>query len=269
MAHERLDPTGPHPLLLSGGQPRPPILSVVIPALNEEARLGRSLDAVLKSCDRTRARCEVLVVDNGSKDRTVDIARSFAEVRVIQEPTKGVDAARSRGLHSATTDNVVVSTDADCIPPPDWLVTMLEEFDDPSIVGVCGDVEYDKVHPLYTVMNGIRIFARRARAALGSERAKHHVNFTGQNSSFRRADALAVGGYKHGIQYGEDWVLGRELEKRGRVIQSHDPRMKVTADGRRFQRPLPIVKQAIRKTYAVAMYKLTGKWPQQKFDDVR
>ena len=62
----------------AGGADEPPVsLSLVIPAYNEAARLGRSLESIRDYAERAGATWEVIVVDDGSRDGTGDLARRF------------------------------------------------------------------------------------------------------------------------------------------------------------------------------------------------
>jgi glycosyltransferase involved in cell wall biosynthesis len=104
------------------------MLSVVIPALNEEALLP----ACLKSIRQQDAGepFEVIVVDNGSIDRTAEIARAWG-ARVVPCPERGVAHARQAGLEAARGD-VIVQMDADAVLPPGALARVASWFNDRS-----------------------------------------------------------------------------------------------------------------------------------------
>ena len=96
---------------------------MVVPARDAAATIGTTLRAL----ERQEADClyEVVVVDNGSRDRTAAIARE-AGVRVIERARgEGPGAARNAGV-AATTGAVVAFTDADCEPAPVWLAAGLD-----------------------------------------------------------------------------------------------------------------------------------------------
>jgi len=86
--------------------------SVVVPAYNEAAYLGRALDS-LQHQDYGGT-YEIIVVDNNSTDSTADIAARHG-VRVVREPQQGVCAARQRGADCARGE-IIISTDADSEP---------------------------------------------------------------------------------------------------------------------------------------------------------
>lgn len=92
-------------------------VSVVIPALNEQQTLPACLDALAAQTEKP---FEVIVVDNGSSDKTVEIAARYPFVTVLHEPTQGRVYARNAGFAAARGD-VIARIDADAIVPPDWV----------------------------------------------------------------------------------------------------------------------------------------------------
>jgi dolichyl-phosphate beta-glucosyltransferase len=84
----------------------PPFLSIIIPAHNEETRLPRALEQVFKFLEKQPYRAEVLVVENGSSDRTLDVAQAFSQsfpcLLVLHEDLIGKGSAVRRGMLEAT-----------------------------------------------------------------------------------------------------------------------------------------------------------------------
>jgi dolichyl-phosphate beta-glucosyltransferase len=98
-----------------------PRLSVVIPAYNEEERLPRTLRTVDAYLEAERLDSEIVVVDDGSRDRTAQIAREFVpaagRIRVIcNERNLGKGASSARGVKAAAGD-LILLTDADLSTP--------------------------------------------------------------------------------------------------------------------------------------------------------
>jgi glycosyltransferase involved in cell wall biosynthesis len=114
----------------------PPLLSVVIPAFNEEHRLPKNLSRVLDFLDTQSYASEVLVVDNASQDRTSAIVERFIpenpNLRLFHEPARGKGLAVRRGMLEAEGDFRFIC-DADLSMPienvNDFLPPKLEEFD--------------------------------------------------------------------------------------------------------------------------------------------
>ena len=121
---------------------RPASLSVVIPALNEENGIDAILQRVLAQRDGLAAEgidtLEVIVVDDGSKDRTAERIRTYADVRLIQHPVnRGYGAALKTGFNAATGD-LLAFLDADGTYPPESfpeLCRAIEEHDADLIIG--------------------------------------------------------------------------------------------------------------------------------------
>ncbi len=101
------------------------ILSIVIPAYNEESSIGLLLPKILAvDTESLGFRKEILVVDDGSKDRTSEIVGGFSEVRLIRQENSGKGSAVQRGIAECTGDYVLVQ-DADLEYEPEDYIPML------------------------------------------------------------------------------------------------------------------------------------------------
>jgi glycosyltransferase involved in cell wall biosynthesis/GT2 family glycosyltransferase len=114
-----------------------PRLTVVIPAYNAAATLGDALDA-LATQTITRSEFSVIVVDDGSTDATASMAAAKGAL-VISQPNAGPAAARNAGAAAAPPDcDILVFTDADCAPAPDFLARLTAPLEDAAVAGVQG-----------------------------------------------------------------------------------------------------------------------------------
>jgi glycosyltransferase involved in cell wall biosynthesis len=105
------------------GDPR---ISVIVPAYNAENSIERCLRA-LQNQTVSHARYEILVVDDGSSDQTCAQVQAHASVRLLTQAHAGPAAARNLGVQKARGE-VVLFTDADCEPTPDWIERMVGPF---------------------------------------------------------------------------------------------------------------------------------------------
>ncbi|HKK07767.1 MAG TPA: glycosyltransferase family 2 protein, partial [Gemmatimonadota bacterium] len=122
-----------------------PFVTVIIPVRNEGCLIGRKLHNTLE-LEYPRDRLEVLVVSDGSSDRTHEIVRSFweASVRLIPLPHCGKGRALNVGAREAQGD-ILVFTDADIAIEPGCLARLVQNFADPEVGGVCGNKLYRPV----------------------------------------------------------------------------------------------------------------------------
>jgi glycosyltransferase involved in cell wall biosynthesis len=105
----------------------------VIPVHNGATTLGSCLEGLAR---QTVSALEVIVVDDGSTDDSAAVARRYG-ARVIRQECRGAAAARNRGIEAARAD-IILFTDADCRPEPDWAERMLAAFEDGPVAGCKG-----------------------------------------------------------------------------------------------------------------------------------
>lgn len=107
-----------------------PAVSIIVPALNAGQTIGRCLESI-RSLDYPADRLDLIVADNGSTDRTAEIARQF-EANVVVEPKRGAAAARNAAIRAATGEYVAM-TDADCIVHPLWLKHLVAKIQEQAV----------------------------------------------------------------------------------------------------------------------------------------
>lgn len=189
-------------------QQQPPRFSVVIPAYNEEALIGDCLASLARQ--DFPGTVEVIVVDNGSTDRTSEIAGARG-ARVVREETRGVCPARHHGTLLASGE-IVVSTDADTTFGPGWLSRIDQAFrDDPERVAVAGPCRFVDA-PLWGRVYAWLLFSLVHLISRVTGRIPY-VSAT--NIAFRRS---AWSGYDtRATQGGDEVGLMRQLRSRGKV----------------------------------------------------
>ena len=109
--------------------------SIIIPTFNGASRIGNCLDSLVK---QTAGRnVEILVVDDGSTDNIANVVRGYSSLRLVSQANAGPASARNRGALEAR-GKILLFTDDDCVPMPEWLDAMLGPFKDPEVVGAKG-----------------------------------------------------------------------------------------------------------------------------------
>ncbi|KUL20675.1 bifunctional polysaccharide deacetylase/glycosyltransferase family 2 protein [Streptomyces regalis] len=114
-------------------------VTVLVPAYNEEAGIESTIRSLLAS---THPYLEVIVIDDGSTDRTADLATWIDDprVRVIRQPNSGKAAALNTGLAHASYD-IVVMVDADTVFEPDALYRLIQPLAHPAVGAVSGNTK--------------------------------------------------------------------------------------------------------------------------------
>jgi glycosyltransferase involved in cell wall biosynthesis len=212
--------------LKGGVEPR---VSVIVPCLNAEATLARCLDAL---ADQAKPPFEVIVADNGSRDRSLEIvARRMRErslpLRLVRVARRGAAAARNAAAEEARGDWLAF-TDSDCVPEPAWLASgmaLIEGRDAEALAG-----------PAWGAWEGdaaARLLGLTSLAVPGGERVMNDAGPTGTNGApaanlwVRRDVFAALGGFDESLSVaGEDFDFCARLFAAGhRMLYS--PRLRV------------------------------------------
>jgi GT2 family glycosyltransferase len=155
-----------------------PFVSVIVPVLNGEATIGRCL-ASLCNDSYPEERREILVVDNGSTDRTPALVHDHP-VRLVAEPARGLSQARNRGIEESSGE-ILVFTDADCYVSKRWLHELTAGFDQDEVAAVTGEVV-----PYPPSTPAERYSARRKPSVAGWQRDLPSPWFCFMNAAIRR-----------------------------------------------------------------------------------
>jgi len=181
-------------------------ISVVIPAYNEESYLRRTIESLKNQSLKAN---EIIVVDNGSTDKTKEVAKSLG-AKVIAEEKKGVGFARKAGFEKAFYD-IIVTTDADTAFPKNWLSRIEKTFtENPRVIAVGGPYQFDtEKHKLaIKIMTKVWIWGDKI-LNLGN-------NIPGVNMAVLKKAYLKTKGFRK--KYYEDLDLSLQLKKQGKVV---------------------------------------------------
>ena len=210
------------------------MVSVVIPAYNEEKVLATCLESLIKQ--NTTKNFEVILVDNNSTDATRSIAETYKSklhLRILNEKTKGRGSARSAGF-AAAKGSLILSTDADTIVPENWIFLLTKEFADTNIAAVTGTCRINDCSPLTNFLfNNIfqistEIFYRLVHG---------HWCLIGPNFAIRKEVYLKSGGFNQKLNCREDADLSGKVSKIGKIKRVP---VSVLFSGRRYKKGLLI-----------------------------
>ena len=202
------------------------VLSFVIPAYNEECYLADCIDSILAQTASCKATTEIIVVNNASTDRTRDIALLYPQVKVVDEPRKGLTHARQAGF-LASTGRLVANVDADSRLTPGWVDRVLRAFEaNPNLAAFSGPLLYYDLAPRQRL--AVHIFYMTAWATYATNRYILRVGSMVQGGNFvvSRAALERIGGFNLAITfYGEDTDIACRLHEVGEVLFTFDLKM--------------------------------------------
>jgi len=178
-----------------------------IPCFNVEPYIENCIQGILS---QTYPVAEILVVDDGSTDRSIALAGKY-NVRILAHAeNKGLAAARNTALLEAQGE-FIASLDTDAVPEPEWLEYAMLAFDDPAVAGAGGKLIEAHSLTLADRWRQIRMPQHRGNAL------ENNADFLfGSNTVFRTACLKDVGGYNpiYRTNY-EDCDISYRLKARG------------------------------------------------------
>ncbi|MEM3003771.1 MAG: glycosyltransferase, partial [Candidatus Bathyarchaeia archaeon] len=200
-------------------------VSVIVPTLNEERYIRKCLSSLREQ--NFDGRFEIIVVDGGSRDSTVDLAGSMADKVIIYEG-RPVGDARNFGAKLAES-SIVAFIDADTVASRDWLSSIEESLSCKDAVGVTGPTLPYQGSGLdvlaYRVATG---WLQRFSMIFGLP----HV--AGFNCAYRREPFMRCGGFEEGRTLSEDLALSLKIRHEGRLL--FNKRMVAYTSTRRVRR---------------------------------
>lgn len=201
-----------------------PLVSVIVPAYNEEKYITRCLSALTNQ--QTSCQYEVIIVDNASTDATSQIAQTFP-VKVVKEVRKGTGRARQTGVEHAKGD-YLLSTDADTIVPVNWIEAMTDQLKN-GYQAISGPMKIDEMSLLSrAVVNiGQPIIVKLYKYIYG------YYYLSGFNSGVTRALIERVGGFNVNLKSLDDIEISQRISK---IVEiKFLPDVVVTTSARRFK----------------------------------
>ncbi len=238
-----------------------PEFSVVIPAHNASRTITECLEAL--AAQTVAPECfEIIVVDDGSTDGTAEVARTWFARHphlsgvVLTQPKATTAAARNRGVEQARAP-LILFTDADCAPAPNWITAMQAAFADPEVVGAKGT---------YRTRQSALV-ARFVQAEYEDKydllATQPRIDFIDTYSAAYRRDVfLANDGFDEVFPYLEDQEFSFRLAQRGYKLV-FQPAAVV------YHRHAPTVRSYFRKKFIIGFWKaqVARRYPEKVFRD--
>lgn len=194
-----------------------PTAAVIVPCFNEQNTVAGTMQSLL-ALDYPKEKLQIIVVDDGSHDNTLEIAKQFEtdpRVSVFHKENGGKHTALNFALTKTDAD-LIGCLDADSVVSPDALLRIVPVFRDPRIAAVTPGIHVKQPQNLLQHMQKaeyrLSVFNRFVMAALGS------VFITPGPFSFFRADVVReLGGWRHAHST-EDLEMALRMQEAGHLI---------------------------------------------------
>lgn len=201
-------------------------VSVVIPAYNEEKYIKKALGSVF---NQTEQADEVIVVDNNSKDRTVEISKKFP-VKIVGEKVQGMTLARNKGFNTAKHE-IIARIDADVIVPKNWIKQIKKTISQKDYDAFTGPVRFNDLFKKPTSTLASRMYLESLRFLNNGDRFLQGPNMIlKRNMWLKVRDKVNLNDKK----VHEDIDLSLNILKVGGVI-GLDPDLVVQISARRIK----------------------------------
>lgn len=179
--------------------------SVVVPVYNDD-RIERCLESLSKQ-NLDKKFFETILIENGTKGKYQEICEKYG-ARYFNIQQKSMPLARNIGI-SASIGEIVIFTDADCVPDPEWIKNLINIFKDRNYVGFGGKIER-YLPKTKTELYGKNVGLGQTELSYLQILDKPYV--VSANAAFRKHELLEVGGFGEEFLSGSDvdvcWKLG-------------------------------------------------------------
>jgi cellulose synthase/poly-beta-1,6-N-acetylglucosamine synthase-like glycosyltransferase len=198
-------------------------ISIIIPARNEEQNIGACISSILGQSYPSDL-YEIIVVDDHSEDNTSQVVKAFGldHVQCISlaeflEAKKDIVAYKKLAINTGiehSSGELIVTTDADCIVPANWLRTIAAKYTEEKPVMIVGPVDFTCNNTVVQIFQSLDFMSMQ-----GITSAAHKLQLgnmsNGANLCFTRAAFTAVNGYKDidHLASGDDYLLMMKFSK--------------------------------------------------------
>lgn len=192
-------------------------ISVIIPARNEETAIPLLLQN-LKQQSYPKDFFEIIVIDDQSTDKTAEIVKEFKEIELIQLQEDNINSYKKKAIEAgiaASKNEWIVCTDADCLPPTEWLDTIAAFIEKQNSMFIAAPVMYSNDNSLLQVFQSLDFLVLQGITAV-SVYKNSLTMCNGANLAYERKIFEEVNGFSgiDTIASGDDMLLMYKIWKK-------------------------------------------------------
>lgn len=192
-------------------------VSIIIPARNEEENIGQLLRA-LEQQTYPRELLQVIVIDDHSTDKTVETVLQFPGIKLLQLKEDGINSYKKKAIETgiaAATNELVLTTDADCLPPLTWVQTIVSFKEQTNASFIVAPVAFNANSQPVQIFQAMDFMMLQGITG-ASVFKKMHSMCNGANLAYERKLFYEVNGFS-GIEHiasGDDMLLMHKIAKK-------------------------------------------------------
>ncbi|MBS1621899.1 MAG: glycosyltransferase [Bacteroidetes bacterium] len=192
-------------------------ISVIIPARNEEKNIGLLLQKI-KEQSYPENLFEVIVIDDHSEDKTAEIVKNYNAVTLIRLQENNINSYKKKAIETGIAlakNELIVTTDADCIPGPDWLKNIAALKEKKDSVFIAAPVVYDNNNSLLQIFQSLDFLALQGFTGVAVEENVLPMS-NGANMAYTRQVFYEVNGFSgiDTLASGDDMLLMYKIWKK-------------------------------------------------------
>ncbi len=196
-----------------------PRVSIIVPAYNEEKVVARTIENLVEADYPDK---EIIVVDDGSKDRTYEIAKRYERrgIKVVKRPNGGKFAALNTGI-AVSTGEIIITVDADSLISRASLTEIVKGFENPEVAGVAGNLKVFNRNKLITRLQALEYITQIQIVRRAFENFGSLTVASGAFSAFRKT-ALEEAGFYDADYLLEDFDITIKLLKSHQILHGNN-----------------------------------------------
>jgi cellulose synthase/poly-beta-1,6-N-acetylglucosamine synthase-like glycosyltransferase len=193
-------------------------ISVIIPARNEEHSIGNLLTH-LDQQTYSKNRFEIIVVDDYSTDNTIAVVKnhSCSNLKLIQPNAKPENSSKKKSIEAGIAEargELIVTTDADCLPGKNWLITLNSFYRKKSASFIAAPVKYNRVNNLCGIFQSLDFMILQGITAASVSSGFHNM-CNGANLAYKKNSFIEVNGFEgiDRVATGDDMLLMHKISQ--------------------------------------------------------
>jgi len=195
-----------------------PSTTIIVPAFNEEKTIGKTLESLL-ALDYPADKLNVVVVSDGSTDRTAEVARTYTDKRItVYEKENGGKYSALNYAIERTKTEFIGCLDADSFVTPQALKIIMLYFDKKEVMAVCPSVQIWKAEKLLQKIQATEFLIGALTKKIFTFLGAVYVT-PGPFSIYRKTVFEKIGGFRHGYST-EDMEMALRMQSHHMIIET-------------------------------------------------